>query len=93
MNLSQPNQYCGSTPIPILYNACNVKQKDGLTKEEVMRQNYILRLKKIIYEPNFQGQSAGGGNYVYPLYNTSTKSQPKIHKYDTISNSYNNYKI
>jgi hypothetical protein len=95
MNLSKKNDYCGSTPVPFNYVACNVKKTGDLSAEEVMRQNYICRLKKIIYEPNFQGTSAGGGNYVYPSYAEAKKTKPASasQKYSTFDSVYKHYDI
>jgi hypothetical protein len=91
MNLNKKNDYCGSTPVPFNYVACNIK-KTGLSAEEVMRENYMCRLKKIIYEPNFQGTSAGGGNYVYPSY-SETKKTKTYSEYSSIDTVYKNYDI
>ena len=97
MNLSRPNEYCGSTPIPINYVACNLKKTGDLSGQEVMKGNYICRLKKIIYEPNYEGQScAGGANYVFPNYSEGPKkrAQPmNSNNYNTIDNVYKNYDI
>lgn len=78
MNLSRPNEYCGSTPIPINYVACNTKKTGDLSAEEVMRENYICRLKKIIYEPNYEGQSAGGAKYVFPPMRKVQRKERKV---------------
>jgi hypothetical protein len=93
--MSIPNEYCGSTPIPTIYTASNINNDGGdLSKEEVMRANYISRLKKIMYDFNLQGQSAGGANYVYPDYKQGEKTKPRyISQYNTISNVYKKYDI
>ena len=96
MNLSRPNEYCGSTPIPINYVACNTKKTGDMSAEEVMRENYICRLKKIIYEPNYEGQSAGGAKYVFPSYAEGTKKREEGSmrtNYTTIDSVYKNYDI
>ena len=95
MNLSRKNEYCGSTPIPINYVACNTKKTGDLSAEEVMRENYICRLKKIIYEPNYEGQSAGGAKYVFPSYTEGVKKRAETMRtnYTTIDSVYKNYDI
>jgi len=95
MNLSRRNEYCGSTPIPINYVACNTKKTGDLSGQEIMRENYICRLKKIIYEPNYEGQSAGGAKYVFPSYAEGKKKVEGMMRtnYSTIDNVYKNYDI
>ena len=93
--MSIQNQYCGSTPIPTRYVACNIKttQKNMLTSQEVMRENYKLRLTKLMYDFNLEGQSAGGGKYVFPSYEQSEKKQPVHRDYNTMEETYKSYVI
>lgn len=94
MNLYKKNDYCGSTPHPINYIACSVKKTGDLSAEEVMRQNYLCRMKKIIFDPNYKGTSAGGGNYVFPSYSEGKKKRPDFNNnYNTIDNVYKNYDV
>lgn len=93
--MSTPNEYCGSTPINTIYVACNMRNPDGtLSSQEVMRKNYECRLKKIMYTFDLEGQSAGGGKYVFPDYSTTEKKTPSyINPYNTVSNVYKKYEI
>jgi hypothetical protein len=51
-------------------------------------------MKKIIYDPNFKGTSAGGGNYVFPSYAEGKKTKPSfISNYNTIDNVYKKYDV
>jgi hypothetical protein len=93
--MSTRNQYCGSTPIPNIYVAANIKnnQKNMLTSQEIMRENYKLRLMKLMYDFNLEGQSAGGGKYVFPSYEQSEKKQPAHKEYNTFSETYKSYDV
>lgn len=87
------NEYCGTTPTPTIYVAANVRNSTGMTSEEVMRRNYHLRLLKIYYAEDQQGQSAGGGKYVYPDYSPSQELKPKMSRYNSIDTVYKKYDI
>jgi hypothetical protein len=91
--MSKANEYCGSTPMPNVYAASNIKNTDGMTQAEAMRENYKLRLTKLMYDFNLEGQSAGGGKYVFPDYSVSDKKTPGYVKYNTFNNVYKNYAI
>jgi len=93
--MSVPNEYCGSTPIDTIYTACNMRNPDGtLSSQEVMRQNYECRLKKIMFTFDLKGQSAGGGNYAFPDYSKTAKQAPKyVNPYNTFNNVYKNYDV
>lgn len=93
--MSTKNQYCGSTPIPNIYVAANIKnnQKNMLTSQEIMRENYKLRLMKLMYDFNLEGQSADGGKYVFPSYEQSEKKQPVHKEYNTFSETYKSYDV
>ena len=88
-------EYCGTTPIPTIYIACNIRNPDNImSKEEVMRKNYELRLKKLFLADDLPGQSAGGGNYIFPDYRTSSKKAPHyVNQYNKMSNVYKNYDV
>jgi hypothetical protein len=91
--MSFKNEYAGSTPIPTIYTASNIKDTDGMSQAEVMRENYKSRLAKIMFDFNLKGQSAGGGNYVYPDYSLGAKKTPGYVKYNTYDSVYKNYGI
>jgi len=86
-------EYCGTTPSPVLYTASNIRNTTGLSSEEVMRQNYHLRLLKLYHTEDLEGQSAGGGKYVYPKYGKAENEKPKLQKYNSIDTVYKNYEI
>lgn len=87
------NGFCGSTPTPPTYVAANVRNPTGKASEEVMRNNYHLRLLKIYYAEDVPGQSAGGGNYVYPQYTPQKELKPKMNRYNSIDSVYKKYDI
>ena len=92
--MSIPNEYAGSTPIPTIYTASNSIITGDMSKEEIMRNNYNLRLLRIMSDSNLEGQSAGGGKYVFPDYSQGKKTKPQyVNQYNTISNVYKNYDI
>ena len=93
--MSKPNEYCGSTPINTIYSACNIRNPDNmLSKAEVMSKNNECRLRKMMYTFDLEGQSAGGGKYVFPDYSESKKKVPRyVNSYNTVSNVYKNYEI
>jgi hypothetical protein len=78
------------------YVACNLKKTGDLSAQEIMHKNYICRLKKIILDPNYEGQSAGGAKYVFPSYSEGVKKRPAMSNgsnYNTVDNVYKNYDI
>ena len=85
--------YCGTTPSPVLYTASNIRNTAGLSKEEIMRHNYHLRLLKLYNTEDLEGQSAGGGKYVFPKYGVAEKAKPKLNTYNFIDSVYKQYDI